>query len=294
MILALYGPTASGKSALAGALLERLDAEVVSADSAALYAGIPILTAAPDHPARLVGVFPLDHEVSVGEYQALAHAAIDEILAAGRTPIVVGGTGLYLRAALGALDFPPPPSPGARERWARLYDELGPEAAHELLARRDADAAARVHPNDRRRVVRALELAETGASLAGDDLWTGELRRPALVFSLVLDRHVLERRIRERAECMLAKGAREEAAAAWEQPLSATARNVLGLEEFATLPPLEAVEAVVAATRRLARYQRKWIRRLPGVITLEGNHPPEVLVDEIVALAGAGERLPRR
>jgi len=294
VILALYGPTASGKSALAGALLERLDAEVVSADSAALYAGIPILTAAPDYPARLVGIFPLEHEVSVGEYQSLAHDAIDEILAGGGTPIVVGGTGLYLRAALGALEFPPPPAPGERERWAQVYDELGPDGAHDLLARRDPDAAARVHPNDRRRVVRALELLEAGSSLAGDELWTDELRHPALVFSLEVDPVRLENRIRARANRMLAEGARDEAVAAWSQPLSSTARKVLGLEEFATLPPAEAVDAVVAATRRLARYQRKWIRRLPGVITLGGNRPPEVLVDEIVALAGARERLPRR
>ena len=93
---------------------------------------------------------------------------------------------------------------------------------------------------------------------------------------------------------MLAEGARDEAAAAWARPLSATARKVLGLEEFATLPAGEAVEAVVAATMRLARYQRKWIRRFPGVVTLDGNRSPEVLVDEIVALAGARERLPRR
>jgi tRNA dimethylallyltransferase len=294
VILGIFGPTASGKSALAGALLERLDAEIVSADSAALYRGLQILTAAPDYPARLVGILPLAHEVSVGEYQRLAHEAIDEVLGAGRTPIVVGGTGLYFRAALGTLEFPPPPEPGARERWERTYDELGPDEAHDLLARRDPDAAARVHPNDRRRVVRALELAEAGETLARDDLWAGELRLPATVFSLALDPAGLENRIRARAKHMLAEGARAEAQAAWSQPLSSTARKVLGLEEFATLPPDEAVEAVVASTRRLARYQRKWIRRLPGVITLAANRPPEVLADEIVALAGARERLPRR
>src|SRR6185437_8593321 len=112
-----YGPTASGKTALARELLRRLDAEVVSADASAVYAGLPILTAAPDYPSRLVGVVPLDREMSVGEYQRLAHEAIDEILAAGRTAIVAGGTGLYLRAALSSLELPPPPAAGARERW---------------------------------------------------------------------------------------------------------------------------------------------------------------------------------
>jgi tRNA dimethylallyltransferase len=293
-VVALFGPTASGKTALAGALLDRLDAEVVSADSAALYADLPIVTAAPEYPARLVGVFPLEHEVSVAEYQRLAHDAIDEILAAGRTPIVVGGTGLYFRAALGSMAFPPPPGPGVRERWAGVYDELGPDAAHDLLARRDPDAAARIHPNDRRRVVRALELAEAGASLAANGLWAGDLRHPTVVFSLALDAERLENRIRARAKRMLAEGASEEAASAWARELSPTARKVLGLEEFATLPAAEAVEAVVVATRRLARYQRKWIRRLPGVLPLAGGRPHRVLVDEIVALAGPGERLPRR
>src|SRR5262249_61602916 len=93
-VVALFGPTASGKTAVARALAERLDGEVVSADSAALYAGIPVLTAAPPYPSRLVGVVPLDREISVGEYAALAHTAIDDILEAGRTPIVAGGTGL--------------------------------------------------------------------------------------------------------------------------------------------------------------------------------------------------------
>ena len=145
-MIALYGPTASGKSAVAGLLRERLGGEVVSADSAALYAGIPILTAAPAYPARLVGVVPLEADVSVGEYQRLAHEAIDDILASGRTPIVAGGTGLYLRAALSGLELPPPPAPGSRERWGALYDEVGPERAHAELAQLDPAAAAQVHP----------------------------------------------------------------------------------------------------------------------------------------------------
>src|SRR5581483_3527460 len=101
-VLALFGPTASGKTAVAGTLRERLGAEVISADSAALYAGVPIVTAAPGYPARLVGVVPLDRSVSVGEYQQLAHAAIDE----AETPLLVGGTGLYFRAAVSAMKIP--------------------------------------------------------------------------------------------------------------------------------------------------------------------------------------------
>jgi tRNA dimethylallyltransferase len=294
-VVALFGPTASGKSAVARALLDRVDAEVVSADSAAVYSDLPVLTAAPDYPARLVGIFPLSHEVSVGEYQRLAHAAIDDILDAGHMPVVVGGTGLYLRAALSALEFPPAPEPGARERWTRVYDELGAEQAHALLGTRDRAAAERVHANDRRRVVRALELAEAGSSLAPpeDHLWAEDVRHPTVIVSLQIGDDELERRIQARTDEMVERGAVAEAETAWAQPLSGTARKVLGLEQFATLPLDDAIAAVVTATGRLARYQRKWIRRVPGVVTLAADRPPEELADEIVALAGARERLPR-
>jgi tRNA dimethylallyltransferase len=293
-VLALFGPTATGKSAVAQALLERLDAEVVSADSAALYAGLPILTAAPPYPARLVGTVPLSEDVSVGEYQQLAHAAIDEIVGAGRIAIVAGGTGLYLRSALSGLELPPPPAPGERERWTEVYDTLGGEGAHALLAERDPAAAARVHANDRRRVVRALELAEAGASLApaADRLWDADTRHPTLLVGLDLPADELDRRIRARVAQMVAAGVVAEALAAWSSDLSQTARKVLGLEDFARHPVEQAVDAVVTATMRLARYQRKWLRRLPVAATLAADRAPEEIANEIVVLAGAGERLP--
>ena len=181
-VIAIFGPTASGKSAVAEALAQRIPADVISADSAQLYRGVPILT--NQSPAGLVGIWDLDHEASVAEYQALAHEAIDAAVASGRTPVVVGGTGLYFRAALAELDVPPAPEPGARERWERIYDEQGAKAAHALLAERDPEAAAAVHPNDRRRVVRALELAEAGHSLRGDRLWAVDTRLPTLIAGL--------------------------------------------------------------------------------------------------------------
>src|ERR687883_987097 len=107
VVLALFGRTASGKTAVAEALADRIGGEVVSADSMQAYRGLPILTAQPTRPTRLVGIWPLSHEGSVAEYAALAHHAIDELLADGRTPVVAGGTGLYFRAALAELDIPP-------------------------------------------------------------------------------------------------------------------------------------------------------------------------------------------
>jgi tRNA dimethylallyltransferase len=289
-LIAIYGPTASGKSAVAGILRERLDAEVVSADSAALYAGIRILTAAPEYPARLVGVVPLSEDVSVGGYQRLAHAAIDESVAAGRRAIVVGGTGLYLRAALSSFELFPPPAPGERKRWSDFYDRFGPAAAHAHLAQIDPDAAGRVHANDRKRVIRALELApETPGYGLTHRLWAGDARHETLLIGI---NGGSDEQIRARVDAQVAAGVVDEASRAWSQPLSETARKVLGLEQFATLPLDEAVAAVVNASRRLARYQRKWLRRLTPAATLEGE--PEEVAAEILALASAGQRLPGR
>jgi tRNA dimethylallyltransferase len=287
-VLALFGPTASGKTAVAGVLRERLGAEVISADSAALYEALPVLTAAPAYPAKLVGVVPLTEDVSVGRYQQLAHAAIDE----AEIPLVVGGTGLYFRAALSELAIPPR---GRRAHWQQEVDRLGPDAAHALLAEHDPAAAARIHANDRRRVVRALELAETGHSLApaDDRLWTDDTRHPTTIVALDLPLEELDGRIAERTAAMAAAGAAEEAARAWAGALSETARKVLGLEEFATLALAEAVERVTQATRRLARYQRKWLRRMPGVVTLDANRPPEEIAADIVALGRTGQHLSR-
>ena len=288
--LALFGPTASGKTAVAGILRERLGADVISADSAALYEAVPVLTAAPDYPAALVGVVPLSQDVSVGEYQRLAHAAID----AAERPLVVGGTGLYFRAALSTLELPPPPTPERRTFWRAEADRLGSEAAHALLAERDPAAAARVHANDRKRLVRALELSEQGLSLAppGDRLWAEDTRLPTTIVALDVPLDELDRRIDERTRAMAAAGAAEEARRAWASPLSSTARKVLGLEEFATLPEEEAVAAVTAATRRLARYQRKWLRKMPRVVRLDGNRSAEEVADGVIALGCAWERLP--
>jgi tRNA dimethylallyltransferase len=292
-VLALFGPTASGKTSVAGVLRDRLDAIVVSADSAALYAGLPIVTAAPPYPAQLVGTVSLDDNVSVGEYQRWAQAAIDDAVAGGGTAVVVGGTGLYFRAALSSLELPAAPEPSRRAHWQQYYDEHGADATHALLAERDPAAAARVHANDRKRVIRALELAEAGASLAPavGSLWTATMRRPTSVFSLELSLDELDRRIDARTTAMADAGAAAEAKSAWSGPLSETARKVLGLEQFATLPRAEAVAEVARATKRLARYQRKWMRNLDGAVRLDANRPAEEIADDIIALGRPGEHL---
>jgi tRNA dimethylallyltransferase len=292
-VIGIFGPTASGKSRVAATLAERFPADLVSADAMQVYRGLPILT--NQAPARLVGLWPLDHEASVGEYAPLAHAAIDEILAVGRTPVVVGGTGLYLRAAVADLALPEAPAPGERERWEHFYDE-DPALAHERLSGLDPAAAAAGRRNDRRRVVRALELAAAGGSLAPetDRLWTEETRHPTLLVGLDVPKDVLERRIEERTQAMFDAGVVEEVQAALTGPISTTARKTLGLDEVATLPREDAIDAIVVRTRRYAAYQRKWMRRVPGLVMVDADRPPGEIADDIVALAGTREHLPRQ
>jgi tRNA dimethylallyltransferase len=288
-VLAIFGPTASGKSAVAEAIAQRIPADLVAADSAQLYRGLPILT--DQSPAALVGIWPLDHEASVAEFQKLAHAAIDASLEAGRTPVVVGGTGLYFRAALAELDVPPPPVPGARERWAAAYDEDA-DRAHALLSEVDPEAAAAVHPNDRRRVVRALELAEAGHSLRGDRLWTGDTRRPTKIVGLEVPPDELERRIVRRTRAMFEAGVEDEVRRAVAEPLSATARKIMGLRQIAELRRQEAEAELVVRTRQLAAYQRKWMRRIPGLASVRADRSPDEVADDVLALARSRQRVP--
>jgi tRNA dimethylallyltransferase len=294
-VIGIFGPTASGKSRVAEALVERIPSELVSADAMQVYRGLPLLTNQSSYPTRLVGIWPLDREASVGAYAPLAHAAVDEILAGGRTPVVVGGTGLYLRAALADLELPPSPASGARERWQEFYDE-DPDAAHARLGELDPPAAAAVHRNDRRRVVRALELAETGSSLAPDTdrLWAEATRHPTVIVGLELSKEVLERRIEARTRAMFDAGVEEEVQRALAAPISGTARKTLGLDEVAGLPCDEAIGAIIVRTRRYAAYQRKWMRRVPGLVMVDADRPPGDIADDIVALARPRERLPRR
>jgi tRNA dimethylallyltransferase len=288
-VLAIFGPTGSGKTAVAQALAERIPAELVSADSMQVYRGLPILT--NQAPARLVGIWALDHEASVAEYQRLAHAAIDEILEAGRTPIVVGGTGLYLRAALADLRLPPKVHACARVRWEAFYDEFGPEQAHGRLSELDPEAASAVHPNDRRRVVRSLELA--GVERERDELWSGETRHPTLIVGLDVPKDELDRRIERRTRSMFAAGVRDEAEAALAGPVSSTAAYAHGLSDIAEHPDDEAaIEALTARTRRYATYQRKWMRRIPSVVSLPADRPPGEVADAILEVARARQRLP--
>jgi tRNA dimethylallyltransferase len=288
-VVAVMGPTASGKSAVAEALADRLGTEVVSADALQVYRELPLLTNQPARPTRLVGIRSVAETMSVGEYAALAHEAIDELVATRGVAVVAGGTGLYVRAALADLRLPPPPAAGIRERWEAAYD-ADPAAAYAELQDVDPGAAGAVHPNDRRRVVRALELAESGGSLAprSDRLWSTEYRHPTLVVGLELPAATLEERIVERTAAMFDDGVVAEVERALTRgDVSPTAEKALGLQEIATLPAGEARERLVVRTRQYAAYQRKWMRRVPGLVSIDGTRPTTEMVDAILELASS-------
>jgi tRNA dimethylallyltransferase len=282
-VVAIFGPTASGKSAVAEAAADRLGTEVVSADAMQVYRGLAILTNQPTRHTRLVAIRSLDEEMSLGAFAALAHREIDALVDDRGVAVVSGGTGLYLRAALADMDVPPPVAPDVRSRIAREVD-ADHEAAHRRLASLDPAAAAVVHPRDRQRLVRALELAETGVSLVAgrDRLWDGPTRRSTLVVGLDVPPEVLDRRIRRRAEEMFARGVVDEARAALAASVSRTAEKTLGLREVAELGP-DALERLVVRTRRYAAYQRKWMRRIPGIVVLDGDRAPQAVASDIVA-----------
>ncbi len=244
-IVAIFGPTGIGKTAVAIALAERLraggeDPAAISADALQLYRGLEILTGAPSAAERerlehrLVGTLPLTATSSAGEFARAAHAEIDALLARGRRPIVVGGTGLYLRAALAELDLRPPVDPAIRARRREQLEAVGAPALHAELAERAPATAAAIRPQDAQRVTRALELLDAGQApppgAEDSRLWTAELRRPTLLAGLTMDREALNARIEARVDAMVAAGAEREVRAADAAGASPGARQALGFE----------------------------------------------------------------
>jgi tRNA dimethylallyltransferase len=274
-LLAIFGPTAAGKTAVAIAVAERLRARgenpvAVNCDSIQVYRGLETLSgaASEDERARLehrlLSFVDPAEEFSAGRYADLAHAEIDRLLGQGRRPIVVGGTGLYLRAALSKLDLRPPVEPALREAVEREVAERGPVALHAEL---DPDLAAAVSPADRKRIARLTELERAGieAASGSEQLWTARLRRPGVLVGLTVDRAELARRIDQRVEAMAAAGAGEEAWRAARASASRTARAALGFDEFISGD----LDSVKAAHRAYARRQLTWMRRMAGVTLID-------------------------
>jgi tRNA dimethylallyltransferase len=292
-IIALFGPTGVGKTALAISLARELrergeDPVAVSADAMQIYRGLEILSGAPTETERaelehrLVSVVPVTETFSAGRYGELAHAEIDRLIAEGRRPIVVGGTGLYLRAALADLSLRPPPDPLIRERLVRELEAVGAPALHARLEQAAAWAAECIDPSDGRRVVRSLELLEAGQlkpRSGPSELWSKELRHRTLLVGLVMERAALYEAIDARVDEMIRLGAAAEVASAQLTGASQTARTALGFAEL-----IEGdIDAMKRRTRNYARRQLTWMRKLPGVqVTDVGGRDPGALAREIL------------
>jgi len=293
-VVAIFGPTGVGKTAVAIALADRLRAEgedpvAVSADAMQVYEGLQTLTGAAtardqarlEH--RLLGIVPVDRSFSAGEYGRRAHQEIDGLLEQDRRPIVVGGTGLYLRAALADLDLRPPVPAAIRTRRRRELEQRGAPALHAELAAKAPRAAAAIEPTDAQRVTRALELLDAGHEPpAGSQLWTSDTRHPTLLAGLVMDRDALNAKIDERVQEMVSAGAADEVKRAANA--SPTARKALGFEELLRGD----VEAMQRNTRRYAKRQLTWMRKLPDVHLVDTtNRAPEDVAAELHAMIRA-------
>jgi len=273
--VAIFGPTGVGKTAVAvelAALLRKRgeDPVAVSCDAIQVYRGLEVLSGAADAEERrqlehrLIAVAEVTEEFSAGRFAELARREIDELIAAGQTPIVVGGTGLYMRAALAELDLRPPVPAAVRELVEAQIAELGPAAMHAEL---DPDVAERIHPNDRKRVARALELQRVGLDPPerGNELWTARLRHPTALIGIVMDRDELADRIDRRVDAMIAAGAAEEARAARAAGASRTASSALGFDELIAGD----AGAVKSSHRHYARRQMTWLRKMEGVEVID-------------------------
>jgi len=295
-VVAVVGPTATGKTALAVALARRLGGEVVNADSMQLYRGMDIGTAKPDAaerdgvPHHLLDVWHVREPASVAAYRRLARAEIDRLRGAGTVPLLVGGSGLYVRAVLDELDFP---GTDAAVR-ARLEGELaavGAPALHARLARVDAQAAAAVLPSNGRRIVRALEVVELTGGPFRASLPEPRPHYPAVVLGLDREAADLDGRVAARVARMWARDFVDEVAALADDGLreGPTASRALGyaqvLAQFdGALTAEEARERTVTATRRFVRRQRSWFRRDPATTWLDAARPD--LLDAAAALVG--------
>lgn len=305
-VVAVVGPTATGKSDLGVALAAELGGEVVNADASQLYRGMDVgtakLTEAERHgiPHHQLDVLEVTEEASVAAYQEAARRDLAAIRERGAVPVVVGGSGLYVRALLDRLEIPPT-DPAVRERWQARLEEQGVEALHAELATRDPEAAARIEPRNGRRIVRALEVIELTGRPFSATMPTREHVGPTVTIGLRAGRDVLDERIAARAEGMWRAGLVEEVRDLVALGLreGRTASRAVGYAQAlrqldGELTQEEAVADTVVATRRLARRQERWFGPDPRVRWLEhdvADLPGQALrLLEAGALSGASRR----
>ncbi|MGN6686488.1 MAG: tRNA (adenosine(37)-N6)-dimethylallyltransferase MiaA [Actinomycetales bacterium] len=295
-VLAVVGPTASGKSDLGVELALTLRGEVVNADSMQLYRGMDIGTAKLTEgerrgiPHHLLDILDVTATATVAEYQQLAREAMESIIARGHVPVLVGGSGLYLRGALDDIDFPGT-DPDVRARLEEEHDELGPEALHARLVAVDPRAAADILPSNGRRIVRALEVVQITGRPFTATLPTPQYYRSAVQVGLAVPRPELDARIEQRVDRMWEAGlvAEVESLAAQGLREGRTASRALGYAQVLRYLDGEwseeqARDETVRATRRFARRQESWFRRDPRIVWLP--YDAEALVERVLGVLG--------
>ncbi|NMO54119.1 tRNA (adenosine(37)-N6)-dimethylallyltransferase MiaA [Actinoplanes sp. TBRC 11911] len=291
-VITVVGPTAAGKSALSLALAHELGGEVVNADSMQLYRGMDIGTAKLSETQRegvrhhLLDIWDVTVPAAVAEYQTLARAAIDDILARRRVPLLVGGSGLYVRAVLEEFDFPGT-DPEIRARLEEELAAVGAAPLYERLRRWDPEAASKILPSNGRRIVRALEVIE----LTGRP-FTAALPEPTPYYEsrqIGVDRDDLDARIERRVEIMWAAGLIDEVRSLPDIRSGRTASRALGYQQAIAqidgeMTAAEAMASTVQGTRRFVRRQRSWFRRDPAIVWLDGAS--DTLVADALAVTG--------
>ncbi|MEU9099295.1 tRNA (adenosine(37)-N6)-dimethylallyltransferase MiaA [Streptomyces sp. NPDC048361] len=296
-VIAVVGPTAAGKSDLGVFLAQQLGGEVVNADSMQLYRGMDIGTAklTPDErggiPHHLLDIWDVTEPANVALYQKLARAEIDRLLAEGRTPVLVGGSGLYVRGAIDVLDFPGT-DPAVRARLEGELDQEGPGALHKRLAAVDPEAARVILPGNGRRIVRALEVIEITGQPFTANLPTHESVYDTVQIGVDVGRPELDERITLRVDRMWEAGLIDEVRALEERGLreGRTASRALGYQQVLAAFAGECTEdearaETVRATKRFARRQDSWFRRDPRVHWLSGaTHDRAELPRQALAL----------
>lgn len=296
----LAGPTACGKSATGLELAKRLGAEILSLDSMAVYRGMDVGTAKPTEaerrvvPHHLIDLVEPNENFSVTEYLSCAEDACRDVLSRDRIPLFVGGTGLYLRSLLRGVFEGPGASSEIRERLEADAQTLGGEALHARLRSVDPDRAAKLHPNDERRVIRALEVVEVGGRPMSELQMhppLPEAERPRHVYWLSPPREWLYRRIEQRVDRMLADGLLEEARRLRERcgSLSLTALQAIGYRELVShldgeCSLDEAVELIKRHTRQFAKRQHTWFRNLEecNAVEVTGEESPTEIAERVI------------
>lgn len=282
-VAAIVGPTAVGKTELSLQVAEQLGAEIVSVDSMQVYRDMDIGTAKAGEedrqrvPHHLLDSFDPTHDVTVSEFQSLARAAIDDISSRGKLPLLVGGSGLYFRAVVDELKFPPR-AQEIRDRLEEEAEAMGPEALHGRLEELDPAAAAKIEPSNSRRTIRALEVIEITDRPFSDndsfDVYTNIYELGAIGLTLPRDR--LFERVEERVDTMLKAGLVQEARLVEARGMSRTARQALGYRQILDSPDTpvsELRERIVKATKKFARRQEAWFRADPRITWLEASEP---------------------